>query len=296
MTIATVYLSPEGIVLGADSTSSIPCDSGLHYFNFNQKLYEIGENSTLGMLTWGLGALGSTSYRTLLARLADDLSNNPASSVMDVADRWTSKFWIEYSSFVLTQRCKQLHAKAKHDPTSLAPDQNQRTKDEEKEYDTLRTGVGVGFCIAGYVLPDRNPEAAHVFFDPLSNNPPKPHLDSGNEITRWWGVPNIIDRLIHGADSNLKKALIDSGNWSGTEADLNTVIAQQTLVHGSLPIRDAIDYMYSCIHCTIKAMKFSNMPQVCGGPIEIAVITTDRKFRWVRHKPWDAAILDGEII
>lgn len=62
-----------------------------------------------------------------------------------------------------------------------------------------------------------------------------------------------------------------------------------------LPMRDAIDYVHSAIYCTIKAMKFSMGPQVCGGPIEIGVITSDRRFRWVRHKPWDAAIEDGDF-
>ena len=42
-----------------------------------------------------------------------------------------------------------------------------------------------------------------------------------------------------------------------------------------------------------KAMKFSDLPQICGGPIEIAVITSDRRFRWVKHKTWDAAIMEG---
>jgi hypothetical protein len=28
----------------------------------------------------------------------------------------------------------------------------------------------------------------------------------------------------------------------------------------------------------------------CGGPIEIAVISTDRRFRWVRHKNFGAAL------
>ena len=60
-------------------------------------------------------------------------------------------------------------------------------------------------------------------------------------------------------------------------------------------MRDAIDYVHSAIYCTIKAVKFSTMAQVCGGPIEIAVITSDRLFRWVRHKPWHAAIVDGDF-
>jgi len=100
---------------------------------------------------------------------------------------------------------------------------------------------------------------------------------------------------VFGADHNLKAAVWASGKGNGTPADFDAVLSTQRLIHASLPVRDAVDYVHSSIYCTIKAMKFSSFPQVCGGPIEIAVITTDRKFRWVRHKAWDAAIIDGEI-
>jgi hypothetical protein len=63
LTIAACYLSPEGVVLGADSTASTMVDpGGFHYFNFSQKLFEIGEDSTLA--TWKLGILGSTQHDT----------------------------------------------------------------------------------------------------------------------------------------------------------------------------------------------------------------------------------------
>jgi len=40
----------------------------------------------------------------------------------------------------------------------------------------------------------------------------------------------------------------------------------------------------------MEAMKSAHLAPVCGGPIEIAVITTDRPFRWVRHKLLGEAI------
>ena len=60
-----------------------------------------------------------------------------------------------------------------------------------------------------------------------------------------------------------------------------------------LPIREAIDWVHASIYTTIQAMKFSHLAPVCGGPVEIAVITTDRPFRWVRHKRLDAALRQG---
>lgn len=65
MTIAACYVTNEGVVMGADSTTSYPQENGTHYLNHAQKLYEIGENSTLGALTWGLGAISTDkSYRS----------------------------------------------------------------------------------------------------------------------------------------------------------------------------------------------------------------------------------------
>jgi hypothetical protein len=85
-----------------------------------------------------------------------------------------------------------------------------------------------------------------------------------------------------------------SQQWTGTRAELDTLVSKHALGHPMLPIRDAIDFVHACVSITIKAFKFSSLSQICGGPIEIAVITTDRKFGWVRHKAWDAAIIEGE--
>ena len=111
----------------------------------------------------------------------------------------------------------------------------------------------------------------------------------------FWGAPNLILRLMNGYDGDLRSAILNSGHWTGSDTELDSVLAQSALQVPVLPIRDAIDFVYSCIHSTIKALKFSSLNQICGGPIELAVITTDRRFRWVRHKGWDTAITEGEL-
>jgi hypothetical protein len=98
MTIAICYQSPEGIVLGADSTSSAaispgPGLTGYHYLNYHQKLFELGENSSIGVLTWGLGGVGGVrSYRTMFALLADDLQKKQPKHVNEIANRWCDQF------------------------------------------------------------------------------------------------------------------------------------------------------------------------------------------------------------
>lgn len=293
MTIAGVYLSPEGVVLGADSTSSVASNQGFHFYNHNQKLFEIGENSTLALLTWGLGGLEAISYRTLIATFTEELEKATITTVSEVIKLWIDKFWQYYSVDPHVVRIAEL---AKKSPFGFSPQANDsRTADEEQEYAALYSSLQVGFCIAGYLLPDRRPEAHHVMFEPTASKPPDSQAMNQHQL-QWWGVPNFFYRLLFGADEKLLNAVMTSGKWQGTQGDLEDIARANAIVpNGTLPIRDAVDYVHTCIHCTIKAIKFSGIPQVCGGPIEIAVITTDRKFRWVRHKTWDAAIIDGGL-
>lgn len=291
MTIAMCYLSPEGVVLGADSTASVTYPDGtFHYFNHAQKLFQIGDSGSLGLLTWGLGGLGEESYRTQIAELADSLESDPAKDVEEVAQRWARQFQSAYSSALAgpIARCKELAAKQPFQQNQASP--SSRSEEEEIEFIGLREGLVVGFCIAGAVQPNRRTTAFQVVFEPLS--------DSVNAVQvfgiPFWGAPNMIQRLISGADPALRDGILRSGKWEGTEDDLDAVMGQQQLSHAILPVRDAIDFVHTCIYSTIKALKFSSLKQICGGPIEIAVITTDRPFRWVRHKSFDAAIAEGD--
>ena len=147
------YMAHGGIVLGAASTSSvftpgIPQQGllGVHYLNHNQKLFELGENSSVGVLTWGLGSLSLASYRTLLSLVADSLKTSPPKDVKDIADRWSHPFWKDYQADPGVQLCKTLDAKGAPDPAKPTT----RTKDEEQAFQSLKRNLVAGFCIAGY--------------------------------------------------------------------------------------------------------------------------------------------------
>lgn len=302
MTIAACYVSPEGVVLGADSTTTFNLvqPGGInklpHYFNYAQKLFEISqepETETLGIVTWGLGGLGELSYRTLVGRFADDLKKNPAKTLQDVAARWSQLFWREWTT-ALKKEFEDLD-KLRQIPT--------RTPQQEEEFADL-SNLGVGFCLAGYARNDhRTAGAFEIVFDPGKVTIPKPagpppvattisKLPVGHPI--FWGVPNMIKRLLFGIDDNLATEIANSPKWTGTRADLDQMINNYYLSSSFMPIRDAIDFVHAGVYSTIKGLKFSSFSQMCGGPIEIAVITSDRKFRWVRHKRFDEAIFEQE--
>jgi hypothetical protein len=96
------------------------------------------------------------------------------------------------------------------------------------------------------------------------------------------------------AETEVRAALL-SGKWTGTPQEFDAIIAPHRLLHPpTVPIREAIDFTHACLSATVKAMKFSILHRSCGGPIEIAVITTDRLFRWVRHKTFASAIEESD--
>lgn len=292
MTIAACYVSSEGVVFGADSTSTMyvaamgPGAAGAeHHYDFAQKIFQVGERSTLGMTMWGYGGIPRASYRTLIAQFADSLVGQSIQSMAEVANRWAQLFWSAYSHSLdsVLQRAKDLNS------------QPARTPDEDGELVFLRQTFSGGFCLGGYLMNDRSPNAYQVLYDPTDSGP-----RGVEEITpgtaRFWGCPNLINRLIYGLDTGMFSAILDSGKWTGSEDDLFNLLFPYCLGQPrDLPIREAIDWVHASIYTTIKTMKFSHMAPVCGGPIEIAVITTDRLFRWVRHKGLSAAIVEGGL-
>lgn len=287
MTIAACYLSPEGVVFGADSTSTYPSeDEENRYYNYAQKIFQVGgPDSTLGVTLWGLGGLGELSYRTVIAQVADNLLATPPADMAEVARRFADRFWHEFSQ--------------RHDAdlkrTQALESNVARTPDEDEELDNLKNTFSGGFCLGGYLLSDRTPRAYEIGYDPTMTAAPNPEALVIGE-PKFWGCPNIIRRLTYGIDLSLAMDIMSSSHWTGTPEELGDLIKPYKLTApATLPIREAIDWIHASVYSTIKAMKFSQLAPVCGGPVEIAAITTDRPFRWVRHKRFTVAIEQGGI-
>ena len=274
-------------MLGSDSTTTYFVGTGNpRHFNCARKVFEVGENSTLGIVTWGIASFPTTSYRTLLAQFADELVGHPVKSVQEVADRWGQKVWPLYCQAfdAPRRRCAELSALTTRNPA------------EEAELTGLRqTGV-LGFIVGGYVYDDRTPRAFEIRFDfsGLSRGLPI-KIGVGQPVFR--GVPNFMDRLLKGMDDRLYESIIFSGKWMGSRLELTQLVHASTIaLPPIMPVREALDWVYSSIYTTIKALKFSHLPRWCGGPVELAVITSDRRFRWVRHKVMDAAVGENYFV
>ncbi len=260
MTIAAAYLTSEGVVLGADSTTSVTGGPPgtppgvLQLLEHAQKVFEVGEDSRLGVCTWGAGSIGNVSHRTLIARLADGIEED--TTVEDAAQRLADMavpLAKDHDGFVGYYLGGW--NPGSHDPACYRIEIGEKTRDPIP----LKTGL----CSFS---------GNHEFFNRVFRGfspglPKKLHEQLKRRLT---GVSGF-DKLFKGA-------------FQDAVTDLATVGFQD------LPIREAIDFVYSYLHISIKALKFRFGAPGCGGPIEIAFVTSDRKFRWACHKKFRTAI------
>lgn len=266
MTIAVAYLTSDGLVLGADSTTAVSIpdpQGGAHVgqlLNHAQKVFEIGSagEGMLGLATWGMASFPEMSIRTLVARISDDLPK----SVTAAADLLVKKV------------------------TACFPDSDGRPPRE------------VGFFVGGVNLPEREPACAQILF-PADKDPIRTDLTVGEAVfqgqyeffTRvFWGhAPQYPQHLYEGLAQRLG-TLPEDFQKVFQEAHLEA--RNRVAMAGSrdMPIREAIDYVHLFLSVTVKSTKFRYGPPTCGGPIEIGFITTDRSFRWICHKDFDSAL------
>lgn len=291
MTIACCYVVPEGIVLGADSTITTVIDGKPHFLNHNQKIFEVGEGGRFGIVTWGLTSFRNVSFRTLIGILADRFKNSEPPSVLDAANIWSNLVWEAYKA-AFKKEIKRFHELRTEIEDSDEPKtKSEKSKDKARrdEINQIYNNLKAGFCMAGYVDRDRIPAAFEIELNPdLRSQPPAIRINK----LKHFGNDNIVSRIIGVFDEEIKKSIVKSSYWNGDEEDLERVLASVRLERPDMTMRDAIDFVHYTIYSTIKATKFSTRDNDCGGPIELAVITTDRKFRWVQHKGWNSAISD----
>lgn len=270
MTIAPAYLTSEGVVLGADSTATISDQSGnvVQLLHHAQKVFQVGEKSRIGFCCWGSGSIGQTSHRTLAARLSEHAG---------------------FGNFTVEQ--------AAHALLGLV---------------MAARGAGqvsdvTGYFIGGWNLGTHEPQCYQLLFQP-GQNPAIEQLPMGS--ARFQGIPSFFTRVFHGFAPELPQRLRDAvaerfwlqqqqqlpANFDAVfqQAFQDAVAPLAAVGAQDVPIREAIDFVFAYIHITVKAYKFRFGPPPCGGPIEVAFISTDRPFRWALHKSFQTAMYEQE--
>ncbi|MFH1421621.1 MAG: hypothetical protein ABIH42_02765 [Planctomycetota bacterium] len=264
MTIAAAYLTSEGVVLGADSISTITVGSGIvQLFNHSQKVFEVTDGISnkkhLAIATYGMGMLGTLSHRTLARKLFEHIKEKG----------------------IEKKQCKEKFVDII----------------EEQIKDLNPSTVNVGYFLGG--IEDKS---LLPFCFRISYSPKKEDYELQIGEARFAGQFQYFQRLYYGFDpvfvetlkNILRKQNLNFTDESFVQAVNATVQQVQTQSYKDLPIREAIDFIHAYLYATVKMYKFKIGAPICGGPIEIGFITTDKPFRWVSHKNFKSAIFEQE--
>jgi len=234
MTIAACHVSPEGVVLGTDSTTTLVKGNPQEvcHFDHAQKIFEVGPSgSSVALATWGTGDIDGKSHRLIAHTLGSAIHSKSLTTMETIANELAEIVWNRFSSAFKNEIDLAKRKKAS-EAEGAAPLPN----DQAEIADRLVENLSGGYCIAGRGSSEDECKAYEIGWSLLYSKADIREVPQEQPI--FWGVPYFMERLVYGIDSPMLDAILQSGNWKGTEAELFDLAASNQLLNPShLPIR-----------------------------------------------------------
>ena len=287
MTIAVSLKVNDGIVLAADSASTLMGAEGgdvVNVYNNANKIFNLRKGSPIGLMTYGLGGIGSASISTLAKDLRRRFTN-PLPEHLD----WTLDPGA-YTIEAVAGRVREFFYEERYKPM---------IEDEQGEDEEDAGGLTLGFVVAGYSSGEPNAEEYRLTLTPDGCDEPqllRPIEESG---ISWSGQLEAITRLLSGHGLGLGGVLVeDFGLDAEDVGDAIATIEERLaapVIAAAMPFQDAIDLAEFLVDLAINWARFMPGSPVVGGPIETAAISKHEGFKWVKRKHYFDARLNPEV-
>lgn len=275
MSIVVVVKVSEGLVLGADSAATLTgqvrdpqgttLNGVLKTFYNAKKLLQIGD-FPIGVLSWGNAFIGP---RTLESHIREWEHEQHWSSIEDLtALRDISEFKVRDCAEELRTHLLQVYA---------------QEYGNQEQIQEPATGV----IVAGYSKGAFFPEIWR-FVVPTDRevHNQRPDRDGKPDFgASWFGVTEPIVRLHFGRDAQLPQIIAEKFDIPLEEIEKELSGLQYPIAFPQMPLQDAINYANYMLNVVIGRYRFVMGAELCGGQIDIAVIT-ENKFEWIAQKSW----------
>lgn len=270
MTIAISLKVNDGVVLAADSASSIFAQeptgqAGVsNIYNNANKICNLKKDLPVGVIMWGSGSIGHSSMSTLAKDFRDLASSDKD---WEIGDK-------EYTVKQVAENFKK-----------FIFDKNYKVK-----FKDWKKKPGLGFIVAGYSIQgEKKSEFAEEWqCDIIDGQCVGPNLIREPRLTglTWSGFPEAIARLYLGFGTGLPKVLRECNLDEEKVKEIMQKCRHLTarMLTPPMPIQDAIDLAEFLVVTTINFSRFGPGPPIVGGPVEIAAITKHEGFKWVKRK------------
>ena len=266
MTICVSVRVAEGLVLAADSIVTLEGTMNtlqgqqrtiLQTFEYANKVTQI-KDYPIGVMSWGIAGIGDRSIQSLIMEFEHNypaIKENPSFSVKEVADKLITFFNSKYNAAYM--------------PGNPQPP--------------------LGLFIGGYSVRQFFSDQ-FVYEFPLYTDwqPARPNKPDGNPSfgATWFGQKDALIRLIKGYDIRGLDELIKRGvDRAIIQKFIDDNVTELPLIFDGMPIQDAIDFANYAIQVVAGYFRFAIGTPLCGGNIDIAVITPVA-FHWAQRKQW----------
>lgn len=224
MTVAVVVKVFDGIVIAADSATSLPLQNNqVQVYNNANKIFHLHRELSVAAMTWGLGNIGAASIATLTKDLRRRLMGHDpdyldwkldpnAYSIQAVVDRYLEMFHGELY---------------------------------EPEFRELAAGAApaLGMLIVGYSSGEKQAEAWEVMMNDATTAPtPSLLFDIPQYGWQSFAQPEATVRMFGGIDPTLAgqlEAAVDPALWASTIEPLIGQAGRQPVAI-AMPFADAI--------------------------------------------------------
>ena len=272
MSLGIVFKGPEGIVLAADSRVTLharildPQDPKkieeiASYYDNATKLLYVNKQPFIGVVTYGVGAIGQKEPRTAHSYIPEFQDEIPDGN-NDKNNRLSVKaFSKKMSDFFLDKWNRNM-------PT------DQKIGD-------------MAFLVGGY--DDEAPYGTiFEFHIPSKPEPFEQMQDKGTFGLLWGGQREYADRLMQGFDGSLPQLVKQFAKLSDDQAKEMLINLRGTLTakipYQFLPLQDCVDLSIFLIRTTIMMQKWIVGIRGVGGAIDVATITRTECFKIDKKK------------
>ncbi len=304
MSLVINSTTPEGIVLAADSRQSYRNMKGMARVGSDNasKIFQI--NSRVGVGAAGLAFLPDGAVVKNVSHFIEEYKRIVEVENLEVEETAQGLYDLFNQKYNWKAQLSELESNITHDLSSKGLRiLNVQKMDNQIKF-TYQNPQGVvedvtaaldpiELLVAGY-----NTDGSHqVFSCRVPGNIQK--LRDGYQLDKqygssWIGQGDVVTRIVLGFDGRIANLdFMKEVFKSRGEADIQRQLQglEYAIQWGSMSLQDAVDFSTLMIQTTSAMQRFSDginadpgdMPGV-GGPIDVAVITPDKGFVWVKKK------------
>ncbi len=288
MSICVAVKVPEGVVLAADSASSIAGAPTLPGGQQGpQGIVKVFYNATkalqirslpVGVVCWGAGSFQVRTIASLIEEFGNEQNTKQLEAEKLSMEELAGSLW----EFLLG-RSDDLFEKVPREARPLT-----------------------GLLVAGYSGDRFFPELYRMGVPMHSPESVRPDRDGKPWFGAvWYGLTDAIVRFHHGRDDRFFEVIDQALRERSGSADLKIDESLRESVRGQLeypvlfhamPLNDAVEYAEFVVDLTIKRCRFVVGAELCGGPIDVATVTKQEGFAWRMRKGTRFRIGEGSHV